>query len=111
MVVERRCLDCGQTFLVTPDERVFLEAVSRQNGRPFVMPSRCVACRKHRRAARLAMPPDVAERWHDLTCVDCRQTFQIGPRDVAYYLGHGYAWPKRCRACRAEQKAHEGATR
>lgn len=45
----------------------------------------------------------------ELLCKDCGRRFVFGEAEQARYARHGFAPPKRCRACRAARRAAKPA--
>lgn len=101
--IRRTCVDCGELFDITEDERAFLGNVSAQTGRAFVLPRRCLTCRRARRRDTYETPVIDDGRDEHLVCGDCGVTFVFGGRDRAYFARRGWVTPKRCRDCRQQR--------
>lgn len=100
----RTCADCHQGFTVTVSEQRYLRGLADELGGAWHLPTRCLACRQARRREMTRVSPDTPDGSYELTCVDCGARFAFGTRDVAYYRARGFAWPRRCRPCRAVRR-------
>lgn len=107
--IARMCLSCGEGFWISTEEQDRLRQIAREvGGGDWCLPQRCTGCRfeRHREMLRV---PEAAEGWHETECRDCGRTFRIGPQDIEYLQARGWAWPRRCRDCRALKRFREGA--
>ncbi len=102
--IHRVCKECGHAFIIDVDEQAYFRDLAERTGERWSLPARCLDCRRQRRSAALAVPASVQEAWYDQVCVECGAEFRIGPRDVATLKARGWAWPKRCRICRAARQ-------
>jgi hypothetical protein len=93
--IERQCRECAVIFAIPPEEQTFLQDVGRQLGRPFVLPTRCLPCRRRRRSVPVVPGADVT-----VTCADCLAAFVFTERDRAFYAAHDLVAPRRCTRCR-----------
>lgn len=101
----RVCIDCGQPFLITPDDQAFFRAREAADGLKWTLPHRCVDCRRKRRRALHRVPEDAPIQDYHFTCCDCGQTFTFRAMDVAFYSARGHCWPKRCPPCRVARRS------
>jgi hypothetical protein len=101
--IRRTCRDCNLTFYITAGEREFLQNLSVERSRPFVLPHRCLDCRQAARRAKYAraVDPDAGDEM--LMCTDCGAAFTFGGRDREYWARQGWTSPKRCRDCRRQR--------
>lgn len=101
----RVCADCGRPFDISADEQQFFRARAAADGAPWVLPARCLPCRRERRRELQRVPFDTPIHNYDLTCVDCGRAFTFRGEDVKFYRDQGHCWPKRCPACRAARRS------
>jgi hypothetical protein len=98
------CCDCGQAFVVTPDERRRLREIGQRHGFRFKEPRRCYPCRRaKRRAQRVFRRP--TETPIALTCGVCGETFVFSTQQQAEFARRGFCLPYRCPAHRRRRPA------
>lgn len=103
--IRRVCRDCGETFVISPEEREFFAALACQYpDQPWKLPNACTPCRSARRRARETVTASIGD---DVTlrCVRCGADFVFRSRDREYYAAQGFRFPRRCPLCRQEDRA------
>lgn len=105
--ITRTCHECGRAFDIDEDEQAFLQSLGRQQGRPFVLPSRCLPCRQFRRQEQFG-PPAIVEPGNDetLPCSDCGESFVFARAEQEWFAARRFARPRRCRPCRRAHVRH-----
>lgn len=80
--VEIKCIECGNTFEVSPSEQKFYAF------HKYDLPKRCLECRTHKKEVTT------------LICVDCGKEYTLEHSTINFYKRNNLELPKRCEPCR-----------